>query len=242
MNEQNFPQSNESIQGLKNIWIIIGSIVITALIVGGAVYIWHRSNLKSTEQTLQRQITLLESQINQLKQNLDQATIDNQQIEETNNKTADWNKYSNSKYGYSIKYPKTWFNLPNYGAPDTDKYFSNKNVGAPLEMGSDGIWITITITENNDNLSLSEWASKTPGNTQSKISNVKDIVINGIPAVQQVEDFTKAEGTEGGYSLATYSVKEKTVYSIKSLTFNSTISDRYKEEYNLMVESFVFTN
>lgn len=239
MNEQNFPQPNEPIQSLKNIWIIIVSIVITALIVGGAVYTWQRSNLKSTEQTLQQQITSLESQINQLKQNLDQTTINGQQIKETNNKTVDWNNYSNSKYGYSIKYPKTWFNLPNYGAPDTDKYFSNENVGSPLEMGSDGIWITIRISENNDNLGLSEWASKTPGNPQSKISNVKDITINGIPAVQQVEDFTKAEGTEGGYSLATYLMKGNTVYSIKSLTFNSTTSDKYKEEYNLMVESFI---
>lgn len=157
------------------------------------------------------------------------------------NGSSDWDNYSSTKYGYSIKYPSTWFNLPNYGAPDTDKYFSNKNIGAPLEMGLDGIWITIRVSENNEGLSLSEWASRSPGSPQSIISNVINITINDTPAIQQVEDYTKAEGTEGGYSLATYLMKGETVYSIKSLTFNSETSDTYKEIYNLMADSFTLT-
>lgn len=239
--QQNNPQINKSIQISKNIWTIIISIVITAVIVGGSVYAWQKSNLKDKEQTLQQQITSLESQVSLLKQNLDRSTVDSQPTEETNSETNDWNNYSNSKYGYSIKYPKDWFNLPNQGAPDTHKYFSNENVGAPLEIGSDGIFIAIEVNENNNGLSLSEWASKAPGNSKSKISNVKNIVINDILAIQQLEDFTKAEGTESGYSLATYLMKGNTVYSIKGLTFNSTASDKYKEEYNLMVGSFVLT-
>jgi type II secretory pathway pseudopilin PulG len=252
MNEQNFPQPNESASDLKNIWRIIIAIVVTAIIVGGGVYVWQKSILKSSEQSLRQQITSLENQINQLKQNSSQSILDGQPKKKTNdivedektapNKTDDWSNYTNSKYSYSIKYPNSWFNLPNYGAPDTDKYFSNKNVGAPLEMGSDGIWITIRISDNNDNLSLSEWASKNPGNPQSEISNVRNVSINGVPAIQQVEDFTKAEGTEGGYSLATYLMKGNTVYSIKNLAFNSTTSSEYEEEYNLMAESFVITN
>ncbi|PIX30709.1 hypothetical protein COZ62_01210, partial [Candidatus Berkelbacteria bacterium CG_4_8_14_3_um_filter_39_27] len=63
MNEQNFPQSNEPIQDSKKIWIIVVSIAVTALIVGSVVYTWQRSDLKSTEQSLQQQITLLQNQI-----------------------------------------------------------------------------------------------------------------------------------------------------------------------------------
>jgi len=248
MNEQNFPQPNEPVQSSKNIWIIVIAIIVTALVTGGGVYSWQSLVLNSTEKSLQQQITFLENQISQLKQDLSQPVTEEQKKEENNNiakddttlpdTTSDSNNYTNSKYGYSIKYPSGWFNLPNYGAPDTNKYFSNKNVGAPLEMGSDGIWITIRISDNNDNLSLAEWALESPGSPQAKISNVRNISINGVSAIQQIEDFTKAEGTEGGYSLATYLMKGNKVYSIKSLTLDSGTSDQYTDEYNLIVESF----
>lgn len=54
MNEQN------------NTQIIVISVIITALIVGGGVYAWQRLNLKSTEQNLQQQITNLQDKIVQL--------------------------------------------------------------------------------------------------------------------------------------------------------------------------------
>lgn len=64
--EQLNEQPIESIQSSKNIWIIVVSIVATALIVGGGVYAWQKSNLKSTEQSLQQQISELQNQISQL--------------------------------------------------------------------------------------------------------------------------------------------------------------------------------
>ena len=54
-----------------------------------------------------------------------------------------WNTYTSATWGYSVSYPATWYNLPNSGAPDTDKYFSNENVSAPLQMTNAGIWLTI---------------------------------------------------------------------------------------------------
>lgn len=63
MSEQNFPQSNQPIQGSKTIWIIIIVIIATILIVGGGVYAWQKANLERTEQALQQQINLLEDQI-----------------------------------------------------------------------------------------------------------------------------------------------------------------------------------
>ena len=59
---------------------------------------------------------------------------------------AMWQHYRNSKWGYSLNYPQQWFSLPNYGAPDTDKYFSSENVGAPLEMTKAGIYLTVRVT------------------------------------------------------------------------------------------------
>jgi len=39
MNEQNNLQTNESVQSLKNIWMIVISVVVTALVVGGGIYV-----------------------------------------------------------------------------------------------------------------------------------------------------------------------------------------------------------
>lgn len=68
MDEQNNLQPNESAKSLKNIWMIVVSIIITALVVGGGVYAWQRSNLNSTEQSLQQQISVLQSQVNEFQQ------------------------------------------------------------------------------------------------------------------------------------------------------------------------------
>lgn len=68
MEQQNDPQFNGSVQNSKNTWVTIIAVVVTALIVGGGVYVWQKSNLKSTEQSLQQQITYLQSQIERLQQ------------------------------------------------------------------------------------------------------------------------------------------------------------------------------
>ena len=57
-----------------------------------------------------------------------------------------WEHYTNSKWGYSLNYPKQWYSLDSNGAPDTDKSFSSQNVGAPLEMTAAGIWLTVRVT------------------------------------------------------------------------------------------------
>lgn len=76
MNEQNNPQPIKPTQNSKNIWIIIISVIfITALIVGGGVYAWQRSVLKATEQSLQKQIDLLQKKVEDL--NLEQTVSDN---------------------------------------------------------------------------------------------------------------------------------------------------------------------
>lgn len=67
MNKQNFPQPTEQIQSSENIWIIITSVFVTALVVGSGVYVWQRAVLKSTEQSLQ-QIASLQKQVESLKQ------------------------------------------------------------------------------------------------------------------------------------------------------------------------------
>ncbi|MBU4380953.1 hypothetical protein L6255_03475 [Candidatus Parcubacteria bacterium] len=134
MNEQNFPQSNESIQSSKNIWITIVAVIITALVVGGGVYVWQRSTIKNTEQGLQQQIDTLENQMKLLQQSKSQdndttsplTEIDTDKTETSSSLTSidqTWDLYTNHKYGFSIKVPKKMFH--GYGSMcewKTDSY------------------------------------------------------------------------------------------------------------------------
>ena len=57
---------------------------------------------------------------------------------------TEFKTYTSAKWGWSIDYPASWFDLANFGAPDTDKYFATENVGAPLAMtNNNGLWLTI---------------------------------------------------------------------------------------------------
>lgn len=66
MNEKNSSQSRGLIQSHKNIWFII---ILTALITGGAVYVWQDLKIKSIQKYFQQQITELENLTNQIQQN-----------------------------------------------------------------------------------------------------------------------------------------------------------------------------
>jgi TolA-binding protein len=243
MNDHSNDKFNKTkCQGLKIIsLILISSITITSVIVGIGVYTWQKV-------ISEQNITVLQNQINQLQKNINQSAVYDQQNQEQNevisnnegtlDEIENGNYYLYVQYDYSIKYPKNWYNFPNFSMSDSEKSFSNKNVGYPLEIGPDGIWIAISIRENTEYLSLSEWASRHTHSPQAVVANVKNININGLSAIQQVEDFTKTEGTDGGYSMVTYLAQDKKVYSIRSITYKGATFDEYKNEYNLIVESF----
>lgn len=121
MNEQNFPQPDELIQSSKKTWVlIISSVIITALIVGGAVYFWQNSKIKSTEQNLRQEITALQNQIDELKQNQTTTAKDQIQNIETESNDEDdeekqpqtsankWETYQNSRLDIVFDYPSTW--------------------------------------------------------------------------------------------------------------------------------------
>jgi len=85
MNEQNIPQPNEPIQSSKHIWITIIAIVITAIIVGGGVYIWQKSNLESMEQSFNQQVLDLQSQIENVQKQA-QTTDDQKTLQQSGEK------------------------------------------------------------------------------------------------------------------------------------------------------------
>lgn len=65
MSDQNL-NPNAPVQSSNNIWKIITAILITAIVVGGGVYAWQKSNMRIVEQSLQQQITDMQNQITDL--------------------------------------------------------------------------------------------------------------------------------------------------------------------------------
>lgn len=120
MNQQNFQQSNESIQSSKNIWITIIAVIVTALVVCGGIYAWQNSKITATEKNFQQQIYSLENQIKSFQQSKHQDSGDtpsstNEDSDETKTISSltsidqTWDLYTNKKYGFSIKVPKKMF-------------------------------------------------------------------------------------------------------------------------------------
>lgn len=56
-----------------------------------------------------------------------------------------WNGYHSEKWGYTVDYPATWYDLPNLGAPGTEKYFANeKHIGSPIGMDGGGVFFALS--------------------------------------------------------------------------------------------------
>lgn len=113
MNEQNNMPLG---QNPTLVWAIPVVVIVIALIASGVVYAMQSSNLKSSEETLQQQIVMLQNQVAQLEraqpapQNLgtqpvatDQMVADSELANEPNGIV-----YTNSKYGFSLNFPQTW--------------------------------------------------------------------------------------------------------------------------------------
>lgn len=83
MIEQNNTHPKEPVQSAKNIWFIVISVFLTALTVGGGVYAWQNSKLKSTEQSLQKQIALLRRQVDKLQREKTGPTVGQDQSNNT---------------------------------------------------------------------------------------------------------------------------------------------------------------
>lgn len=116
MNEQNnMPQG----QNPTLVWAIPVVVIVIALIASGVVYAMQSSSLKSSEETLQQQIVMLQNQVAQLEraqqtpqvtQNTSTEPIATDQIV-ADSETTDQPEaiiYTNSKYGFSLNFPQTW--------------------------------------------------------------------------------------------------------------------------------------
>ena len=158
--------------------------------------------------------------------------------------TANWKTYTNQKQKYSIKYPQDWFNLENFGAPDNYKYFSNKNTGSAMEMGPDGIFLTIKvgIIPAYYEKILSSGPGLLPIQGTETITKLSDLVIDGVKASKYIAETATGAQTEYSYNVGYAIIKNDTLYTIEFLTFGKSIADKNMQIYDEMAKSFKFIN
>jgi len=123
-------------------------------------------------------------------------------------KSANRKTYKDDRYGYQIKYLSSWFDLPNFGAPDTDKYFSNESVTAVMEMSDAGIFLTVRSKESGG-FSADEWSVREPEQQGFSVESKKYINVSGVAAVDQIENFNTGIGGEGGFRRIVYLVNSE---------------------------------
>lgn len=87
-----------------------------------------------------------------------------------------WKGYTSAKWRYSLRYPANWLNLGTLGAPDTEEYLSNENVGSPISLSPSGIFVAISI--HNATNAADCALHGVP--TSTGINRTESVTVNGI--------------------------------------------------------------
>lgn len=143
-----------------------------------------------------------------------------------------WKTYSSVRWGYSIDYPTSWYDLPNHGAPDTQKYFSNETVGAPLQMSASGVWETIDVEPNQSEPCTPPWAS-------SMAVRQSPITLDGVSTTRYVVNFTPS-GTEASYMVGVWDGHGGRCYGITFQSNNPSARDANIDVDDQAIASFRF--
>jgi len=145
--------------------------------------------------------------------------------------TADWRTYTSPKWGYSIKYPPTWFDVPNRGAPDSDKYFANRDVGAPLQMDSDGVFLGIQVSlRSGTKCSAAPYIQGDAGAGQ------KELIIDGVTASRYT---TSQKGTGPVFTILDLE-RPPLCYELRFVSYSIATRDSNLPTEELILSSFKF--
>lgn len=158
----------------------------------------------------------------------------------------DREEYQNDPQRYTLEYSQSLLDLPNFGAPDSEKYFATANVRSPQELPPGSFWLAISVHPNPDKRPLTDWSERfdTP-------DNVRSLTIDGNPAIQQIEDNRPEPGqptpessvgsTDLPYSVVTYIAHEERVVEIRAITPPVLPTDDpfiyYRAEYDAILAS-----
>ncbi len=92
---------------MKTFWTVIISVILTAGVAGGGVYYFLNKQATTDKNSLNSQISDLQTQISNLKKTTTSTTT-TATASTTTDPTTNWKTYTNTTYGFRFKYPKEW--------------------------------------------------------------------------------------------------------------------------------------
>jgi len=118
------PQNQEP-HNASRVLAILVTFIVTALVIGGAVYYWQQTVLDQKLNEVNAQIRAeLNQEILVLKQQLEDSVEKVGEVDQVAIIGLDWQKYTNSDYGFSLRTPLNW--AVDYGKLDIDGLDGNK--------------------------------------------------------------------------------------------------------------------
>lgn len=150
--------------------------------------------------------------------------------------TAGWKTYTNTKYGYSIKYPEEWQSFEVKESPEAGIRIDF----AESELFSDrGYWVWLKVNNNPDGFSATQWVDTLLlqySDQQAVIAGIKrekDSVadveaerVTGLPAMTEI--------------VSVFIPKEKNMYEIVLQKGVGILSSENKDTFNLILSTFKF--
>jgi len=161
--------------------------------------------------------------------------------------TADWETYTNTKYGYLIKYPEGWYLSEAGDISEAADFLDVKK--APQDITPHDIKVRVhTIKEVGP-----QWVSVkaffdeiynkpigTISGPKGRTTKVANITISGYKAVKQIEETFPIE-TEAFYSTVVYVLKESnTVIKVYTMASSKSEESVFIDTFNLMLSTFRF--
>ncbi len=139
-----------------------------------------------------------------------------------------WSAYESHDYGYSLRYPPTWFSLGNLGAPTTEAYFSNhKDAGSPMNLGADGVFVVLSAD-------CQYWLGP-------DVTLVSDATL-AVGSLQVVRYVVSAKSPDGNFYAADATVfANSSCYRLSMLAWSLPVVQANLSDYDLMLTSLRFS-
>jgi outer membrane murein-binding lipoprotein Lpp len=169
---------------MKPIWIVVISVVLSAVVVGGGVYAYTNNKANQEKDDLTARISSLNDQIDTLNATVSslQSASSTSSSTAATDETVDWKTYSSSDYGYVIKYPTSYYTK----GPKVQQYpgetgaqdliISNfAEMGVQDILTGETIHLDVAIGDNTESLSLDAVLDQ----YKNKLST-QDVTVNGV--------------------------------------------------------------
>lgn len=191
---------------MKSIWIVVITVIITGGIVGGGGYYYLNSKATKEKNDLQAQIDDLNAKIKAAQTALSTDSSISTSTTAATEETASWKTYTNSAFGFSIKYPSDYFSSEASSFTPNDGVFINSSADAEgalvsVEAQSASGSLDVNVAGRTSDSSFSE-ATKTTlagvaayeGVSQGMFSSYGIIVMKGLNIVEIVFDTGNVNG------------------------------------------------